>query len=57
MIAANHHQLDLNESEELDLFAEEIPGQGKQNSVPSNTYSTVACECELSTFFCYGSGL
>lgn len=50
------NQFDLNENEELDLFAEEISGQSKQG-IPGNTYSTVACECELSTFFCYGSGL
>lgn len=50
------HAFDLGEAdEELDLFAEEIGG-GQVNDLPPNSLSTLACECDISTFFCYGCG-
>jgi hypothetical protein len=50
------HPLDLDSaSEELDLFAEEVQGS-QQHELPPNSLSSLACECELSTFFCYGCG-
>ena len=50
-----NHELDLDNKEALDLFAEELPAQDqKHNLAPmlSDTLSTLACECELSTFDC-----
>jgi hypothetical protein len=44
------HPLDV---ADLDLFAEELPSKPKQNA-PPNSLSTFACECDLSTFYCYG---
>jgi hypothetical protein len=54
--ATNHHPFDFDDSEKLDLFAEELPSQQQQN-LPPNSLSTLACECDISTFFCYGCGL
>lgn len=45
-----NHPFDL---ADLDLFAEELSAQPEQN-LPPNSLSTLACECDLSTFFCYG---
>jgi hypothetical protein len=53
MIETKSHPFDLNAVEELDLFAEELPGQHQQ-SLPPNSFSTFACECDISTFYCYG---
>ena len=50
------HPLDLDaSSDELDLFAEEVP-ESQRHDLPPNSFSTLGCECELSTFFCYGCG-
>jgi hypothetical protein len=50
------HPLDLDVSSgELDLFAEELPA-AQRHEMPPNSFSTLGCECELSTFFCYGCG-
>lgn len=50
------HDFDLDGSaEELDLFAEELPNS-QHHDLPPNSLSTLACECDISTFFCYGCG-
>jgi hypothetical protein len=50
------HPFDLDtETHELDLFAEEI-GDSQRHDLPPNSFSTLACECDISTFFCYGCG-
>jgi len=46
------HDFDL-DGEELDLFAEEVSGQ-QHNMTAADTFSTLACETEFSTFFCIG---
>lgn len=51
------HPLDLDvASDELDLFAEEVP-DAQRHDLPPNSFSTLGCECDISTFFCYGCGL
>jgi hypothetical protein len=51
------HPLDLDLGEEsLDLFAEEVQ-ESQEHPLPSNSLSSLGCECGLSTFFCYGCGL
>jgi hypothetical protein len=51
-----NHELDLDNNEALDLFAEELPAQDQKHNLAapmmSDTLSTLACECELSTFGC-----
>lgn len=48
------HPFDLDiYTEELDLFAEELL-EGQQHDLPPNSFSTLGCECDISTFFCYG---
>jgi hypothetical protein len=50
------HPFDLDTAtDELDLFAEEI-GNSQRHDLPPNSFSTLACECDISTFFCYGCG-
>jgi hypothetical protein len=50
------HPFDLDSSpEELDLFAEEV-GDAQRHHLPPNSLSTLGCECDISTFFCYGCG-
>jgi len=49
-----NHPFDLDaEDEELDLFAEELP-DAQRHDLPSNSLSSLGCECGLSTFFCFG---
>jgi hypothetical protein len=50
------HAFDLDDDGELDLFAEEVSG-GQRQDLPPNSFSSLACECGLSTFFCYGCGI
>jgi hypothetical protein len=45
--------LNFGSDEELDLFAEELPEEQKHN-LPPNSFSTIGCECDISTFYCYG---
>ena len=49
------HPLDL-DTDELDLFAEELPAEGQMDAAHGDcgsSLSTLGCECGLSTFFCY----
>ena len=45
-----NHELDLDNNEALDLFAEELPAQDQKHNLAapmlSDTLSTLACECE-----------
>jgi hypothetical protein len=51
-----NHPIDLEtEPEALDLFAEEVP-DSQWHGLPPNSFSTIACECDISTFYCYGCG-
>jgi hypothetical protein len=51
------HPFDLDsETDDLDLFAEEVRG-GQRHDLPPNSLSTLGCECDISTFFCYGCGV
>lgn len=51
-----NHPFDLDSGmEELAFFAEELHGS-QDHALPSNSLSTLGCECGLSTFFCYGCG-
>jgi len=50
------HRYDLElASDELDLFAEEVH-DSQQHNLPPNSLSTLGCECDISTFWCYGCG-
>jgi hypothetical protein len=54
MESRDQHDYDLPE-DDLDLFAEELPASEQQHqaaALMSDTLSTLACECELSTFGC-----
>jgi hypothetical protein len=47
------HEFDLDiTAEDLELFAEELPGQHQRHAIGGNTLSTLACDCTLSTFGC-----
>lgn len=47
------HDLDLDNSEPLDLFAEEVPEQEQEHSrIHVNCLSTLGCECVFSTLGC-----
>jgi hypothetical protein len=52
-IAELDHEFDLDMTvEDLELFAEELPGQHQRYGLAGKTLSTLACDCTLSTFGC-----